>query len=427
MGHYFSLPHFGAGSPEVESLGCYFFRLASAHDCSPWQLLRHLRAWSEASYGDSGWPTISTSLFDRNLPMCGYGRATDRVANALVIATNVPTLRSGTLLSLQHVAASTAQRTLRTSRAWCPACYAEDLQRTNEPYDRLLWALVPIKRCALHRLMLLTQCPSCEAPQHYTVSAKKLSRCSSCGRSLIAKVSSRVPAPLPLYGEKLLHELVAAGATDPGLTLNWGSISAFYKKARKELSPNHLLRVRPCFTRLGMYPTLESLIQLATTFNVSLTDFQGTEPPAVTLPLYGPDNLPEAGHPHPRRSPATHLEVEAALKNLLNSQQPLPPFRVFCEGLGASQGYVSYRFPSLTKSYLHARRLARDATQKRKVKAAMDILRTGGVWEQYCDGSITQLKQLVREVSRLASVTIAVARKAVAAHQLASSNRHKTK
>jgi len=417
MGHYFSLPHLGAGSAEVESLHCYFFRLAHAHGCTSGQLIRHLRAWSQANHGDGAWPSISRSQLDRGMSMCGYGAATDQIANALVIGTNVQTLRSGTLLPLQHVAARTALRTLRSSRAWCPACYSEDLQGPGEAFDRLLWALVPIKRCSVHRLALQTQCPACNAEQHYNFAVRRIDECSSCEHSLVANDNCLVPAPVPTHGEKLIHELVEASAANPNLTLRWEAISAFYDKARHELSQNHPLLTRESFRRHGAYPTLDSLIELCTTFNVSLVDFQTINSSDLTLPLYGPANLSAANRRHPRRPPATHAQVETALTELLSSDRPLPPFREFCEQLETSKGYVSYRFPALAKIYLDARRVARDAAYQDSIRVAMQTLQTTGLWQAYLHRGMSQQKALVSDLSRLASVSINVARKVVTAYE----------
>jgi Zn ribbon nucleic-acid-binding protein len=417
VGYYFSLPHLGAGSAEVESLQCYFFRLARAHDCSPRQLISHLRSWSQSSNVGGTWPSISASLLDRGMALCGYSAATDRIANALVIATNVQTLRSGALLSLQHVAARTALRTIRLSRAWCPACYSEDLQERDEAFDRLLWALIPITRCSTHRILLKAQCPSCDAPQFYNATLRKIDECSSCGYSLVGSDRWREPAPIPTHGEKLIHGLIGASAANPNLKLHWESISAFYDKALQELSPNHPLTTRISFRRHSGYPTLGSLIELCTTFNISLIDFQSVEPPELTLPLYGPEDLPAIGRRHPKRTPATHAQVEAALTELLSSGRPLPPFREFCEHLGASKGYVSYRFPALAKTYLHARRIARDAARENNFRMAMRTLQMSGLWQAYCQRGMSQQKKLVRDLSRLASVSINVARIVVSTYE----------
>lgn len=415
MAHYFSLPHLGAGSPEVESLGCYFFRLARAHDCTPWQLIRHLRAWSEANHVEGKWPHLPNSLLNKSMAMCGYGAATDRIASALVRATNVRTLRSGTLLSLRDVAARSALRTLRPSRAWCPACYAEDLQATGEPYDRLLWALVPLRRCSIHRLTLVDRCPACHAQQLYGTPVKTPSECSSCGHFLAGTNDHPVLAPVPTQGEKLIYELIGASACKPDLTLHWSSITAFYETVRPELSPNHPLTTRTSFRRHGAYPTLDSLIELCTTFSVSLVDFQTPEAPALTLPLYGPENRPAANPRHPRRSPTTHVQVQTALNDALTSGCPLPPFREFCERLGTSKGYVSYRFPTLARTYLCARRIARDDAQQTNILKATQMLKSSALWQAYIKNGMCQQKILVRKLSSLAGVTITVARKVVAA------------
>lgn len=412
MGHYFSLPQLGADSPDVESLGCYFYRLARAHDCSRWQLGRHLRAWSEAHGAGRPWRYFPSGMLHQSMSMCGYGSAVSTLVNSLQIATDVPTLRSGTLLPLQNVAARTAVRTLRTQRAWCPACYAEDLIGQDEPYDRLLWAILPIKRCITHKIELLTRCPTCGAPQDYARGIQQLTQCISCKGSLINDARCFTPAPAPFFGEKQIYELVGATASNPDLTLHWGSIATFFKRARRELSPNHPIRTRyVSFSRPGAYPTLESLLQLATTFNVSLLDFQTPEPAALNLPLYGPDCLP-AGSSRPRQTQATYLQVEAKLKEMLMDSYPLPPFRDFCEELGVSKGFVSYRFPELSQSYLLRRRQARVATKEDSMSSAIQTVKEAGLWTAYREGRIKQ-KDVEREIVRLANVSVPTARAAL--------------
>lgn len=412
MGHYFSLPQLGAGSPDVESLGCYFYRLARAHDCSRWQLGRHLRAWSESNCAGRPWRYFPSGMLHQSMAMCGYGSAVSTIVGSLQFATDVPTLRSGTLLPLQNVAARTAIRTLRTQRAWCPACYAEDLSGQNEPYDRLLWALLPIKRCVTHKIELQTRCPTCGSPQDYSREIQQLTRCIACQGSLMDRVSCWTIAPSPFFGEKQIHELVGAGARNPTLTLHWSPIAAFYKRARNELSPNHPMRTRKSFSRQGGYPTLESLLQLVTTFNISLLDFQTLDPSTLNLPLYGPDSLP-VGPSRPRQTPVTCLQVESKLKEILARSDPLPPFRDFCEELCVSKGFVSYRFPALSQSYLLRRRQMREEAREDAMSAAIRVVEQAGLWAEYCEGGVKQ-KDLVRDIVRLAKVSVPIARKALA-------------
>lgn len=414
MAKYFSTQHLGAGSLEVESLGCYFFRLAQAHGCTQSQLVVHLGKW----WGASSRPLASRpfprgTLVGGRTPLHGYSEAIERLTLALTAATNVPTLRSGTLLPLRHVAARTALHTFRVSRAWCPACYAEDLIRSDEPYDRVLWGLLPITRCHIHRIELLMQCPGCNAPQGYTAGVKRLTQCVNCGSSLVGPDSCRQPAPRPEFGEKLICDLVNACAENPDLTLHWQSISKFFKRARQELPPNDAMRYSPSFTRNGTRPTLDTLLRLATLFNISLLDFQTPDPPDLNLPLYGPACLSIAEKQHPRRSLATHAQVEARVTSLLTSGAPLPPYGAFCDQLRVSKGYVNYRFPDLAERYLKQRRLERSAAQQAKIRATVEVIEKYSLWEAYMNGRIGRLKQLEREVAHLAKVTISTARKVV--------------
>lgn len=412
MAYYFSVPHLGAGSPEVESLGCFFLRMARAHGCTQWQLARHLAAWWDHKQGNR---TKTRFLSAQTLAISGAGQDVAKLVDALTQGTGIETLRSGTLLVLQQAAARTCLGTLRNTRAWCPACYENDTAARREIYDRLLWAIVPIGRCSIHAITLMDRCPTCGSTQDYTTRCTSLDRCGACGGSLVD--GKRVTADRPELGEKLVEELVAASATDPGLTLNREGMRLFFKRSRCELPKGDPLLTTPSLTSRSCRPTLGTMIRMATAFNVSLLDFQSAQPPPVNRSLYTPQSPGFPARPRHKLPPEARVRVEEALETLLARPEMPPPFLAFCEQQRVSTGYVAYQFPVLAKRYAERRSVGVREKAVARLKAAQMAI-DAGLMEDYTSGRMTQKKQLIRAVALTSKVSIVTARKAVASYPM---------
>lgn len=414
MAYYFSVPHLGTGGPDVESLGCYFFRLSHAHGCTQWQLAAHLAVWWDHTHA-SGIKSrfLKNSSGAKTLAICGFGQGVTKLVQALTLGTGIGTLRSGTLLALQPVAARSSIGTLRNSRAWCPACYEDDIGEGREIYDRLLWAIMPIKRCIHHKITLMDRCPKCDSAQFYSTHSTRLDQCNSCGNSLLSQVDQRAIAERPALGEKLVRDLVAACTINPELTLNRQGMRMFFKRYRCELPMGDPLLSMPSLTSLSMRPTLETIIRMVTAFNVSLLDFQTAQPPLTNRSLYTPASPAVPIRSHCRLPQEVRARVEAALEQALAIPDKPPPFATFCQKLKVSTGYVAYQFPILARAYV-ARRNKIMHTERTAMLTAAKAAIEAGLMNDYTSGQMTQKKQLIREVARISGVSIVTARKAVA-------------
>lgn len=417
MACYFSVPHLGAGSPEVESLGCYFFRLARAHGCTQWQLAAHLAAWWDHTHAEGGKSRfIKVAVGQKSLAVSGYGKDVSKLVDVLTAGTSITTLRSGTLLSLHHVAARSSIGTLRNARAWCPACYEEDAREGREVYDRLVWAIAPIKRCIEHKIALVDRCPTCDSAQLYSEHCSSLDRCSSCGHSLLGEIDERVFAENTTLGEKLILGLVEACTLSPQLELNRQCMRTFFKRSRRELPKGDPLLAMPSLTSESTRPTLETIIRMATAFNVSLLDFQTAQPPPVNRPLYPPMSPAFQIRPHRRLPTEVRDRVEKALAKVLASPETPPPFGAFCQKLQVSTGYVAYQFAALAKTYAERRRNAAHVHKAAMLKAAQ-VAAEAGLIRDYISGQIKQKKHLIRAIAGASGVSIVVARRTVALYQ----------
>lgn len=412
MAYYFTIPHLGAGRTEVEGLSCYMRRLAIAHGCSEWQLARHLAAWwdhSEANESASQFPKIV--ITKNTIPICGLGSDVSKLVGALTLGTGVGTLRSASLLPLHGVVSRTSIGTLRTSRAWCPACYQEDAALGHDLYDRLTWAIAPITRCPAHHAALQDRCPTCRSPQFYSVRFR-LDECWSCGGSLASSALAPSRLEVPGFGEKLILDLVTACAEKPELALNHESVVTFFRRNRHELPRGDPLLNSRTLNGTGL-PSLWTLLRMATAFNVSLLDFQTAEPPQGSLPLFGSHSHQLPTRKRSRLSNEVKTKVHHSLDASLASPQTPPPFSLFCKMLAVSPGYVSYQFPELTRSYLARRKSVVRGNRAEMLRAAQ-VAVDSGLLRRYEIGEIHQLKDLVLAVAEAVGVSIVTARKAIA-------------
>ena len=72
-------------------------------------------------------------------------------------------------------------RNLRSSPAWCPACYAEWKQQGLPLYQPLLWMLQVVTICPTHKKRLVERCSSCQGKQAVLVShTAQPGECTKC-------------------------------------------------------------------------------------------------------------------------------------------------------------------------------------------------------------------------------------------------------
>jgi TniQ len=76
-------------------------------------------------------------------------------------------------------------RNLRSSPAWCPACYAAWKKQGLPLYQPLLWMLQVVTICPNHKRRLVERCPYCQGKQAVIASHKAHpGECTKCARWL---------------------------------------------------------------------------------------------------------------------------------------------------------------------------------------------------------------------------------------------------
>ncbi len=146
----------GIGAPETESMTSYLARLAQTHYLSIGDLLK--RFVIPVMSVTKGEPAQKFYMFSIHT-----GNGTDSFASVLVKTLEQLTLIEGiaptTLVLWRNVIAQ--RELLRSHRAWCADCYAEQHDQGGPIYDHLLWTIALIKVCPRHQRRLMENCPDC--------------------------------------------------------------------------------------------------------------------------------------------------------------------------------------------------------------------------------------------------------------------------
>lgn len=279
---FYHLKPVGVGTPYVESSSSYATRLAHEHFVSPFALMKRVTPLV---------PTIGSIPVQANvnsIAILGAGVIASNFVRALEMLTMRRDLSWTTMITWVNVL---SQRPLiRLERAWCPVCYETWRQRGEIVYDPLLWALAAITVCPIHKILLISSCPSCKAHAYYFVQRSQLGFCVRCntwlGQPLKTLSSCRIlgsteDAKWELWKAQSTGELLASA---PNVETprrdqiarslrycidkySWGRRSRFASQFKV---PENRLRT---WLLHNVIPILESILQLTYRMDMSLLSF----------------------------------------------------------------------------------------------------------------------------------------------------------
>lgn len=381
MSDYFPIRPKGEGSEEIESLPSFFARAARHHSISLIQFAKHLGDWWKHSrIGEVALPT--GYLHTRGSPLCGFGPNVDDYLKVLTEAMGVRDLGRTTLCGLRPAAARYGQKTVKGSRAWCPACMHERLLN-GEHYDSLLWMILPLTRCHIHRLRLVTLCPSCQSLQIPMHRRGLIHLCWRCERSLLPHWRAWSVQFEPSFGERDCVELVQAisdgsfseAAPDAlqvfCLTLR-DLMAGVYKTTTSVPPRTERVRVLGRESR----PTLITMLRQAELSGVSLLRILSE--PRDAAKVAGEfecmrRELPPQCRPRQPKEVAVlaEQEISKALK-----EDCVESLRTLAKRIGVSTGYLRYRFPALCQQHIDHWMACRAKAVERKHQRVVELLRS---------------------------------------------------
>ena len=404
MSNYFSLQPMGWETEEIEQFHSYFYRFALLHATTMTPMAKHLAEWWQRN---NEMPIELNNVFlykASRQPLCGYGEAVVNFVRVVSAATHQPDLYRTTLLALRDAADTVAHGVLKRGRAWCPACMYWSDRRGEPHYDRLLWAIAPIKRCPTHEVALEHSCRHCGHHQLAYHPRAGMARCAKCSESLVQQTETWTRAPRPCFAEDNCRALVQDIADGSLSSTVPRAFSIFCDELRALANPlvAYVKNARPELAsrtwREGQRPTLSTMLKRCHVAGVRLPDVladpHGAAKAAGQL-LIDHQALPNS--PKPRRSPEMLKQVRLRLIEAISEypQRPLVAFTEFARALGVSKGFLSYREPVLSKVYKQEYKAQVRQANKQHKRQAKAELTEGRAFLRYLAGEFRSQDELV--------------------------------
>ena len=404
MANYFSLPLAGAGTHNVENFRCYLSRLADIHGISVWQLVRHMHGWWARTYHYYTFPKylLSTALFGP----CAHGNDVARLLTIVETATGTTALRAATIQPLRDVLPPNATLIFKSKRAWCPACFIEQLQSVGFIYEPLLWALRNIDRCPEHQLELIDRCPNCGQAQTLYPATTNLAHCAQCGASLIPDPKQWKKARQPALGEGDLVELISLWAKEPTLTFSRNAYPRFIRLFESNWLNSRnkwidLARARLiCHSSHYGQPQLRTLLHIATIAGVSvslLLEDPATASSIAMLPTRWPVKIPRAARPI--YSSKYKRAIKRVLMRSLNVAVPFghygPSLHEIIEPWKVDAQTVLRWYPELVCKIRRRHILSKRLHDRANRKSMIYLLERRGLLKDYIAGHIRSQDSVV--------------------------------
>lgn len=370
----------GIGMGTVESLTGFASRLAVAHDVTlaalfgreiaPLLNKEHLRR-SEARSNKNAVLAISFRPMERAVN--GTGATARTFAEALEKLTMRVGLSYLTMLTWKDVISH--RHLIRTTKAWCPACYEEWRLEKTVIYEPLLWSLEVVSSCPDHRRRLRTHCDSCHQSLHPLGSRSRPGYCSSCNAWLgetrftpLAQEEALDKSELEWQGwaakqvGELLsaapalthHPLKAIAATCISRCIAMSPFRNEFEFARNLKVPQSTLND----WRTGKHvPQLDGVLRVCRLARVSLLDFILGRLPEQRDSLPSPNK--EAAERHtksrarsPRRWTKAEISKAKAVLEAALEENPPPPMIEISRRLDRSSSTLQARFKGLCKNVI---------------------------------------------------------------------------
>lgn len=411
----------GVGTPFVESLSSYVARLAELHCVTTNHLFSKEIALHVNKLGILG-VSASCNLFSKGVN--GTGDMVYDLIGVLEHLTLRRDLRFTAMVSWKDAISS--YMLTRALRAWCPACYEDQVEAGAAVYEQLSWVINAVSVCVKHKARLKLECPYCNRRQYPLAFRSRPGYCNRCmawlgsaGQSIkysqgVADQSPEIDTEMKIagwVGDLLaLAPRIRTAITTPMMI---ASLSTWFQSrcegsyaAAWRLTSVDGGTVRAWLLRKYL-PSLGNLLKICLTLDISLTDLicasahetgirEGmlkSEAPSQILSKPEGGSGTEAGKGRRRcwvdwYNPNLMAEVEGRVLSALEESPPRSITRL-CADIACSSETLWKKFPQLvakiadrTRAYYNHR---------------MDVERVGRVLRLACK---EEPPPLIGEISR---------------------------
>lgn len=380
----FRVPLLGEETGEIESLTGYVARLADEHMFTPATLLhRALDWWAGGDAARVGqWKRRTEHL------------KLDPAINASPLAKPwIQILEK--LGGVDGLARSTlgldAMRfpfrgLLRHHHAWCPCCLQED----EQPFDRLLWSVAPVRVCPRHGVKLADRCPECGSRVPMLHSRSTPGMCPRCEAPLAAATTTDEVDDLERWSAKAVADYLTSSARHASSKVTAGQslrrlmachgITDAAELAREigvsRITTWYWLHGRAC-------PDLENVLRVCFRFEISVADFLSGRIDSRNETNSIPDRsiLPRHRRRSPKKFVAATVEKQIADVVANHSDDPLP-FEKVAKEVGFAPRTIRGHFPRICReisaryrAHCRAQAAARKLAVREELAAAVEAAR----------------------------------------------------
>lgn len=401
------------GTPKVESLASYVYRLAEAHSVSVASLCRHVIV-PEIGLEDhgKGLRYISSSGYLVN----GSGKVAQDWLGAVSRLTVHVSLAGTNLLPLQEVV--TPKQLFRKNAAWCPLCLEDRLGSPDGPFESLVWSFRAVKYCPEHSVWLSEICPYCGSEVKYFTANRRVGCCPDCLRWLggkyisvpaslqgedpdiyrqISEIVGKLLAGLPDLKSRVTPEFLSKGIQKAVLVCFDGTLTRFSEAIGKRKGAVSAWRSGT------VTPSFQELVRISCVTGISLKGLMMGEFDGATFkPLLDFWGLPEKIVS--RRSYRNHESVvlEKALTESLGEILPRSIASI-CKDVGLPARYAWKNFPDLAKAVSERRKEALSHSQSQReelIKGEICL----AVADLQATGVYPSLRKITQRISRKAKL-----------------------
>jgi transcriptional regulator with XRE-family HTH domain len=356
----YDLDPIGIGTPFVESLTSYMYRLADAHNVNLYKLIqKEIGRYFNKLY-------LQGHASERG---CGsiqkYINSSGPVALEFVQALEDLTLRKDLMyLTILSWTGVLNKGLIRQYKAWCPLCF-EEWKVNNKPiYEPLYWSLGNIHLCLVHEIPLKEECPYCKKKLLYLHNYLRLGFCYSCNSWLGDEIHADFPSCsiLNFEWEKFVTESMSK-LLEMAFYLNKmptkykvkSALNNFMKSRSLKLTEfSNLLNLNAstvcCWTKGTHIPSIEYLLKICQLSNVSLYSMFAEENPFVNEDLF---SLILENNDSKRLISNRTFDYEKVKSELeaviISNEAPPPSMAQVAKNISCSLSTVKRHFPEYCK------------------------------------------------------------------------------
>jgi hypothetical protein len=393
----------------VESLTSYIARLAAAHCLPLWFLVTreiapHFTRKSIVNFAEGHCDLLGKFGGAVN----GNTFTAIQAANAAERLTTRTDLAQLTMLGAGERFAQTPL--LRPYQAWCPMCLDECKEAKQTLHYPLIWNLVAVTTCPIHKTLLVDRCRRCNRTHYPLARQLRIGHCPHCkswlGSRSDAK-SVKQPTAWELFAAKSTVDLISGlntSTTENGSSHFITNISEIIKSSFGGSKNAFARYVGVHHVSVGDWllakqkPSLKAVLLVSYRFEIPafqlisslLTNFQRS--------LIRPAHAGDDARLRPKLRRLSRIKVKRILSAALESSE-FPPrsLRTLCRQAGFCQTQAQTMFPDLSRKILEHYRTYR-LERRRQREFFTKMLVRSAVYEVCWSGQYPSLRKVNRKL-----------------------------